>query len=188
MILLVGASASGKTALSLILRKDFDLIKTVTYTTRRPRINEINGFDYNFVTEEVFKKMDEDRDFVETTNYNGNHYGSAKKDISDNKVLIVDPRGLKAYKSLQNPSIVSFYLNASEATRVARMKERLDSNENIVSRIKNDERVFTDSVKESCDFLIETDNRPLEAIAQDIYRKYKETIETRRITPISTVF
>lgn len=180
MILLVGASASGKTALSLILRKDFGLAKTVTYTTRKPRINEINGVDYNFVTEEIFKTMDEDHDFVETTNYNGSHYGSVKKDISDDKVLIVDPRGLVAYKSLQDPSIVSFYLNASEATRVARMKERLDSNENIVSRIKNDERVFTESVKKSCDFQIETDNRPLEAIAQEVYRKYKEIIETRK--------
>ena len=180
MILLVGASASGKTALSLILRKDFGLIKTVTYTTRKPRINEIDGVDYNFVSEEVFKAMDQDHDFVETTNYNGNHYGSAKKDISDNKVLIVDPFGLKAYKSLNNPSIVSFYLNANEATRVARMKERRDSDESIASRILNDEKVFTETVKKSCDFLIETENKSLEAIGQEVYRKYKETIETRK--------
>lgn len=179
MILLVGSSASGKTALSSSLRGKYGLLKTITYTTRTPRIGEKDGIDYHFVTKNAFHEMESKGEFVETTNYNGNSYGSSKKEIFDNKILIVDPSGLNAYKALHNSKIVSFYLEASESCRINRMKERKDSSENIRARISNDKKVFTQRVKESCDFIIQTDNRSLEAITSEVYNKYKEALATR---------
>lgn len=179
MILLVGSSASGKTALSVLLRKKYGLSKTITYTTRTPRIGEKDGVDYHFVSQALFEQMKNRNEFVETTAYNGHSYGSSKKDISDNKVLIVDPSGLEAYKALHNPKIVSFYLDASENTRINRMRERKDAIQNIEARINNDKKVFTQEVKESCDYLVETDNRSLDAIADEVYKKYQKILETR---------
>ena len=47
MIILIGASASGKTEIKILERKDK---KCITTTTRPKRVNEIAGADYYFVT------------------------------------------------------------------------------------------------------------------------------------------
>ena len=52
MLILIGPSASGKTEVAKLLAKKYNITKIVTYTTRAPRINEINGVDYNFVSVE----------------------------------------------------------------------------------------------------------------------------------------
>ena len=180
MILLVGASASGKTALSAFLRKEYNFTKTITYTTRKPRINEVNDVDYHFVSNKRFKDIKKNAEFVETTSYNGNLYGSAKSDVSDNKVLIVDPSGLLAYKALKNPTIVSFYLEADEETRIARMKERSDTKISIRARLENDKNVFTPAIKKECDYIVETDAKTLEEIAKEVLEKYMGVIRLKK--------
>ena len=55
MIILVGASASGKTEIANILIKKYGYEKMVTATTRPMRVNEVNKVDYFFLTEEEFK-------------------------------------------------------------------------------------------------------------------------------------
>ena len=57
MLILIGASASGKTEVAKTLAKKYNITKIVTYTTRAPRINERNGVDYNFVSVEEFAKL-----------------------------------------------------------------------------------------------------------------------------------
>ena len=48
MILLIGASASGKTEIAKELTKLFGIEKAITTTTRLPRINEKNGVEFFF--------------------------------------------------------------------------------------------------------------------------------------------
>ena len=81
MIVLIGASASGKTeiAKTLIAKKGFS--KIVTYTTREIRPSEVNGVDYHFVTKEKFLELKNDNFFLETTTYNNNFYGTPKNDL-----------------------------------------------------------------------------------------------------------
>lgn len=183
MILLVGASASGKTALSLLLRKEYALSKAITHTTRSPREGERNGIDYFFVTEEEFMTIEQNDGFVETTLYNGNHYGSSKSQVEDDKVLIVDPNGLSAYKKLHNPSVVAFFLDTSEETRKTRMIERKDRPEDIEKRLTNDRKVFAQEEVSGCDFRIINDGRDLKDIADEVYAKYIETLKNRGIRP-----
>ena len=54
MLILIGPSASGKTEVAKLLAKKYNITKIVTYTTRAPRVNEVNGVDYNFVSVEEF--------------------------------------------------------------------------------------------------------------------------------------
>ena len=56
MIILVGASASGKTEIAKILYKK-GYKKCVTTTTRQIRPSEVNGIDYHFITKEDFNKL-----------------------------------------------------------------------------------------------------------------------------------
>ena len=111
MIILVGPSASGKTEIAKILTTKYGFKKFVTSTTRAPRVNEINGLDYNFLTEDTFIKMRNNNEFIETTFYNNNYYGTEKKLIDDKTVLIVESNGLIAFKLSQYKNIYSLYLS-----------------------------------------------------------------------------
>ena len=67
MIVLSGASASGKTEAAKMLTQKYGIVKAITTTTRRMRCNEVNGRDYFFVSKEQFEQMIKDDKFVEHT-------------------------------------------------------------------------------------------------------------------------
>ena len=96
MIVLAGASASGKTEVAKELAKKYGITKVITTTTRKMRVGEVNGRDYFFVSKEEFEKMLMDNRFVEYTYYNDNLYGSTKDQIAPNKCVVIDPAGLRA--------------------------------------------------------------------------------------------
>jgi guanylate kinase len=183
MILLTGASASGKTEVSKLLRKEYGIVKVVTHTTRAPRVNEKNGVDYYFVTKEEFLALQAKNFFVETTLYNGNFYGCSKREVSDDKCLIVEPNGLRSFLALGDQSIVTFLLSATEQTRRERMLLRGDDPEEVDKRLDVD-RIDFDPIRiEPTDFTIETDERSLSEITNDIYLKYVYSLKSRGISP-----
>ena len=100
MIVLAGASASGKTEVAKLLAKKYGITKIVTTTTRPKRKGEVDGVDYFFVTPERFEEMIREGRFVEYTIYNGQMYGSTKDQIAKDKCVVIDPAGLRAYTSL----------------------------------------------------------------------------------------
>ena len=70
MLILVGASASGKTEVANYLIEHYGLKKMVTYTTRKPRELEENGVAYHFVSLEEFEEILDNGEFIETVCYN----------------------------------------------------------------------------------------------------------------------
>ena len=54
MLVLVGPSASGKTESAKIMMNKYPISRVVTCTTRPQRINEIDEFDYHFLSCEEF--------------------------------------------------------------------------------------------------------------------------------------
>ena len=54
MILLVGASASGKTEVAKLLKALYGIKKVITHTTRPIRKSEENDVDYHFVSKDEF--------------------------------------------------------------------------------------------------------------------------------------
>ena len=93
MLVIVGPSASGKTEIRRYLIKAFNLIRVITCTTRPMRLDEKNGRDYYFLTEEEFKAGIEDNLFIEYTKYNNDYYGTYYKEIADDKIIILDQIG-----------------------------------------------------------------------------------------------
>src|SRR5574344_1459752 len=179
MIILKGASASGKTEVAHSLARHYGIIKAVTTTSRLPRTGEVNGVDYYFVTESKLKELLQESSFVEHTLYNGNLCGTGKSEVNDSKCLVVDPKGLASFISFNDPSVVSFLLIAQESTREERMKLRGDKPLDIEKRIATDRIDFAMQKIPYSDFKITTDNRSIDEIAEDIYKKYQATLTAR---------
>ena len=179
MIVLAGASASGKTEAAKMLASKYGITKVITTTTRPMRTGEVNGRDYFFVSEEKFKQMIQEGRFVEYTNYNGYFYGSTKDQIASNKCVVIDPAGLKAYIGLNDGSIITFFLDSSDETRRRRMLERGDKPENVISRMEHDKKAFIPELLPVVDYHINTEISNVEEVADLIYKVYKEEMLKR---------
>ena len=176
MIVLVGPSASGKTEAAKLLYSIYGIKKVITHTTRPMRIGEKNDVDYHFVSKEEFLKLKKKNSFIETTLYNGNYYGTSKSEVADNKVLIVDPNGVKSILSLNDTRIIIFRLNADSTTRFNRMIIRGDSIENIEQRISKDKVVFSEDALSFKSINIDTEKMTLLEIAKFIYETYQDEL------------
>ena len=174
MIVLAGASASGKTEVAKMLSSKYGIVKVITTTTRDMRVGEVNGRDYFFVSKEKFQEMIKEDRFVEHTIYNGNFYGSTKDQINQNKCIVVDPAGLKAYIALNNPNIYTFFLDSEEETRKKRMIMRGDKPEKIGCRIIHDREAFKATNIPPVNYHINSETKTVEEVADEIYRIYQE--------------
>lgn len=179
MILLIGASACGKTEIALTLAKKYGIKKAITHTSREMRPGEIDGVDYYFVSDNEFINLIRESAFIETTIYNGHYYGCSKAEISDDKCVVVDPNGLKSFNLLNNPHIISFYLYASEEVRKERMLERGDKGPQIEDRIRIDRLSFDKNSLDRVDFEICTAAHDVDQLAYVIYSLYKRTLKER---------
>jgi len=176
MIILIGPSASGKTEIAKKLISTFGYKKFVTTTTRNKRVAEIDGIDYYFISVDKFKENLANNKFIETTIYNNNYYGSYKSEMGDNKVLIVEPNGLKAFQSLNDSHIISFFIDSSEEDRYERMIKRGDEINDIKRRLHNDCKLFYENIK--TDFRIINKNKSLEELSIDINNLYLKKIKS----------
>ena len=179
MIVLAGASASGKTEVAKVLASKYGIVKAITTTTRDLRVGEVNGRDYFFVSKDEFQKMIDEGRFVEHTIYNDNFYGSTKDQIAKNKCVVVDPVGLKAYIALHDPNIITFFLDTTEETRAKRMHMRGDSEEKIKNRLIHDREAFREENIPPVDYHIDSEIDGVERIADEIYRIYQEQMSIR---------
>lgn len=176
MMILIGASASGKTEVAKYLAYRHGVQKIITHTTRGKRTHEEDGVDYFFVSKDQFFKLKAKNYFVETTLYNDNFYGTSWKEIAENKCVVVNPNGLDSFLKINDRSIISFYLMADEKTRFNRMIIRGDNLENVRTRIKNDNEEFPEFLKDKVDFAIDTMNASIAEVGEQIFKLYKEKL------------
>lgn len=177
MIVLSGASASGKTEVAKMLATKYGITKVITTTTRDKRLGEVDGKDYFFVSKETFEKMLKENKFVEFTIYNGNYYGSTKDQVSDDKCIVIDPVGLRSYSALKNSNIITMILDATEETRFKRMIVRGDPLEKAKERISNDRIIFSPKNIPPVNFHIESETSNVEEVADVVYEKYMDMLK-----------
>ena len=123
IIVLLGASGSGKSTIEHELATHHGFEKIVSYTTRKPRENEENGKDYYFVDNDTFKEILNRDLFAEHDEYSQNRlYGTLKSDYIDgNKVVVLTPNGLRQLKkNCPNDNIFTILVEANLGTRVKR--------------------------------------------------------------------
>lgn len=142
MIVLIGHSGSGKdTAIQAFQEMGFKTI--VSYTTRPPRDHEVEGMAYHFISEEEFLKKVDSGFFAENVEYRGWHYGIAKEDCLNDRVVIVEPKGLSQLRDIFGDNIKVIFLQLSEGMRRERLHARGDDPEEIERRIRTDRELFS---------------------------------------------
>ena len=95
VLVLSGPSGAGKSSLIKEIADDIgDFYFSISTTTRKPRVCEVDSVDYYFVSEEEFKKDIEDDHFLEYALVHGNYYGTSikpvKEALSVGKLVIFD--------------------------------------------------------------------------------------------------
>lgn len=175
MIVLCGKSGSGKSLIAKHL-EEMGIQRIVTYTTRPMRDGEIDGVDYHFVTEGKFLLMKSYGQFLETTEYkvaNGQIwlYGTPFKELDENKLAILNPRGVKEikYHTEYNPMI--FYLFTEDGIRYDRLQNRGDNSFEIHRRMLADDYDFY-KIGELADYHIPNNNCDSWLVATNILYLY----------------
>jgi len=172
MIVLVGFSASGKSTIEKILvNKGF--VKITSYTTRPLRVkdNEVDGVAYHFISDEDFDKKLNTDCFAENTSYNTVfgvwRYASAKEDIDDNKVCVLNPDGLRQLKEHDDLNIVSFYIEVDEDIIINRLIKRGDKKKEYERRLEADRNDFA-NIFDEVDYVINGNELTAEELADNI--------------------
>ena len=129
MFVLSSPSGVGKTTLTKKIAEHNSNFKiSISYTTRKPRPNEINGADYCFVTEQEFNTLIKENSFFEYANIFSNRYGTLKKTVEEllsqgkDVLFDIDWQGTQQLKKIKNLSLITFFILPPN---VQVLKERL---------------------------------------------------------------
>lgn len=111
-------SGAGKTSLVTALVKEcgvqYNLERSVTYTTKQPRPGEVPGIDYHYIGTQTFQEKLQQGFFLEWSGAYGNYYGSPayildKLQQGISVIVIVDRAGARdIYR--QHPEAVLIWL------------------------------------------------------------------------------
>lgn len=173
MIVIIGASASGKTEIAKVLQKKYNFKKCITTTTRPMRFNEVNDVDYHFISKTDFKALINNNKLVEYAIYNDNYYGLQKADLNENSLVIMEPNGANELIDILGNKLLVVYVNTKKRVRKQRMLNRGDDLTDIKVRLKNDSKVFKKNSLKRVDLEIVNNNRTIEDLAKVINDYYK---------------
>ena len=142
LVVISAPSGTGKTTLvRALLANNNNMVASISYTTRTKRANELDGEDYNFVTNDVFESMIENGDLLEYAKVFDNYYGTPKKEVNEqlssghNVILEIDWQGATQVKQKVADCLLLFILPPSKNELMNRLQKRgTDSNEQIKMR------------------------------------------------------
>ena len=117
LLVLSGPSGSGKGTISKeVLRRNEDIVFSVSATTRKPRTGEEEGKNYFFIEEDRFKNMVENNEFLESALVHNNYYGTPRKfvmdEISKGEIVLleIDVQGAMQVKENYPEAVFIFLL------------------------------------------------------------------------------
>ena len=181
MIVLSSPSGAGKTTLSKMLSKLDNYEISVSHTTRKPRLNEISDKDYYFVSENEFRRLINNEEFLEYAKVFNNFYGTTRTPVIDklskgkNVLFDIDWQGADQLKNkrLDYKLITFFILPPSKEVLFKRLSNRDMKDKLIVEeRMKQFERDVLHWI--NYDYVVVNDN------LENCFSKIKNLIDAEK--------
>lgn len=148
VVVVSGPSGAGKSTLCdqfVTSRPSCSLI--VTSTTRPTRNGEVDGEDYNFISEDEFQRMINCEEFLEHARVHDHYYGSPRKVVDDalaagkDVILEIDVQGGREVKRRKSDAVLVFVIPSDLSVLRHRLVGRgTDSAEIIEKRLSNARR------------------------------------------------
>lgn len=119
----------------------FNTLVSDTSREIREFCGEIDGVSYHFKTKKDFVTGAMNGEYLEFTNYNGNYYGTSKKEfekaLAQGKPVchVLDVNGVKYLKENYGDEVLTVFILTSRETLKRRLNERGDSPKNIEDRL-----------------------------------------------------
>tara|TARA_B100000902_G_scaffold384509_1_gene424767 strand:+ start:668 stop:1300 length:633 start_codon:yes stop_codon:yes gene_type:complete len=117
MIILSSPSGAGKTTLVKLLSEKNSFFVSTSHTTRKPRPDEKNGKDYHFVTDDEFKRLINNDEFLEYAKVFNNFYGTTRTPVihnlekNNNVIFDIDWQGADQIKNKKlDYKLITFFL------------------------------------------------------------------------------
>ena len=141
LIVISAPSGAGKTTLCRGLTQRFPALQeSISYTTRKPRAGELDGVDYYFVSEIVFRQMVAEHAFIEWAEVHGNLYGTALATIMEARkngvdiLLDIDCQGARSLKQHGVDGLFVFVVPPSMAELRRRLESRSSDSREVIER------------------------------------------------------
>lgn len=141
LLVISGPSGTGKTSIcEAVLQRLPNARWSVSATTRAKRPNEIDGRNYRFISRAEFERMAASGEFIETTEYLGEFYGTPRRPVeeavarSEIIVLEIDVKGGAQIAKSMPDSIRVFVLPPTMETLKARLEGRKTESEELQAR------------------------------------------------------
>ena len=184
ILILSSPSGAGKTTLAKKIEgSDRNFKISVSYTTRTPRTNEVDGVDYNFVTIKKFQELASQDKFLEQAKVFGNYYATLKGPIEDNLakgidyLFDIDWQGTEQVKKIMPSDIVSvFILPPSIDDLESRLKKREEKNKELINQRM---KMAKDEIKHWKDYKYIVVNKDVENCFEQITKIIKIERELR---------
>lgn len=131
MVVLSSPSGAGKTTVSaVLLKREPNLARSVSCTTRPRRPGEKQGRDYLFVTPPQFRAMIQRREFLEWAKVYRNYYGTPKAWVEGqlargrDVLFVIDVQGARAIRKARPDAVRIFLVPPSWRVLVKRLTHR----------------------------------------------------------------
>ena len=165
MLILSSPSGAGKTTLVRLLSKNRDFHISISHTTRKPRINEIQDEDYHFVDNDKFKNLIKKDEFLEYAKVFNHFYGTTKTPVINNLkngknvIFDIDWQGTEQIKNkkLEYKLITFFVLPPSKKVLFDRLSNR-DMKDKLIAEERM--KVFSKDIQhwKNYDYVVINDN------------------------------
>ena len=166
MVVLSSPSGAGKTTITKKIQQKLNSFEiSVSHTTRKPRLNEIDGVDYNFIDIKTFEKKIEENFFYEYAKIFDNYYGTSKiavnNLIKNNDIIFdIDWQGNQQLSKFDELNLLKIFITIKSKKD---LKERLTRrNQDSKSEVEKRLSSFDLDVKHWCDYDYIVTNENLE--------------------------
>jgi guanylate kinase len=145
LFVIAAPSGAGKTTLvKALVERNPELRFSISYTTRKKRVTEVEGRDYFFVSESEFEALKAKGELLESALVFDNQYGTSRSQVEEyladghHVILEIDWQGAQQVRQSMPDCTTIFILPPSRGELERRLRDRKTDSDTVIERRLND--------------------------------------------------